>query len=130
MVGAFKALAPYITEEPLKTLVQDVEGNADAIAQYCNRTKDLFHFASTTIAPTVIEGSSAACNVMPQNMRAVVNFRIAEGETTQRVLEHVKAAVNDDTVELRYLQCNDPSATARTDGYGYAKLMESMYRYF
>ena len=130
MVGAFKALAPYITEEPLKTLVQDVEGNADAIAQYCNSVKDLFHFASTTIAPTVIRGSSAACNVMPQNMSAVVNFRIAEGETVEELLAHVKAAVNDDSVEMRFLQCNDPSATARTDGYGYAKLLETMERYF
>lgn len=31
MTGAFETLAPYITEEPLKTLVQDVAGNADAI---------------------------------------------------------------------------------------------------
>lgn len=130
MAGAFKALAPYITEEPLKTLVQDVDGNADAIAQYCNSVKDLFHFASTTIAPTIIRGSSAACNVMPQNMSAVINFRIAEGETVEDLLAHVKAAVNDDSVEMRFLQCNDPSATARTDGYGYAKLLETMEYYF
>ena len=130
MVGAFKALAPYITEEPLKSLVQDVEGNADAIAQYCNTVPGLFPYVSTTIAPTVIRGSSAACNVMPQDMSAVVNFRIAEGETVEQLLSHVKAAVNDDTVEMRFLQCNDPSATARTDGYGYAKLLESMRRYF
>ena len=130
MVGAFKALAPYITEEPLKSLVQDVEGNADAIAQYCNTVPGLFPYVSTTIAPTVIRGSSAACNVMPQDMSAVVNFRIAEGETVEQLLSHVKAAVNDDTVEMRFLQSNDPSATARTDGYGYAKLLESMRHYF
>lgn len=33
MTGAFESLAPYITQEPLKTLVQDVAGNADAIAK-------------------------------------------------------------------------------------------------
>ena len=33
MTGAFETLAPYITQEPLKTLVQDVAGNADAIAR-------------------------------------------------------------------------------------------------
>lgn len=35
MTGAFETLAPYITQEPLKTLVQDVAGNADAIAACC-----------------------------------------------------------------------------------------------
>ena len=66
MAGAFRAIAPYVTEEPLKTLVQDVDQNADAIARYCYETRALFPFVTTTIAPTVIRGSSAACNVMPQ----------------------------------------------------------------
>lgn len=130
MAGAFRAIAPYVTEEPLKTLVQDVEQNADAIARYCYETRALFPFVTTTIAPTVIRGSSAACNVMPQDMSAVVNFRIAEGETAEQVLSHVRQAVADERVELRFLQANDPSATARSDGYGYARLVETMGRYF
>ena len=130
MMGAFKALAPYITEEPLKSLVQDVEGNAGAIAQVCAERRGEVRLGSTTIAPTVIRGSSAACNVMPQDMSAVVNFRIAEGETVEELLSHVRAAIDDETVSLRFLQANDPSATARTDGYGYARLTESMGRYF
>lgn len=130
MAGAFRAIAPYVTEEPLKTLVQDVEQNADAIARYCYETRALFPFVTTTIAPTVIRGSSAACNVMPQDMSAVVNFRIAEGETAEQVLSHVRQAVADERVELRFLQANDPSATARSDGYGYARLVEIMGRYF
>ena len=130
MKGAFQAIAPYVTEEPLKTLVQDVDQNADAIARYCCNTRALFPFVTTTIAPTVIRGSSAACNVMPQDMSAVVNFRIAEGETAEQVLSHVRQAVADESVELRFLQANDPSATARSDGYGYARLVETMGRYF
>ena len=130
MAGAFRALAPYITEEPLKSLAEDVEGNAGAIAAICAQRRELFPFVTTTIAPTVIRGSSAACNVMPQDMSAVVNFRIAEGETVEELLAHVRAAIGDETVSLRFLQANDPSATARTDGYGYAKLTEAMGRYF
>ena len=130
MKGAFQAIAPYVTEEPLKTLVQNVDQNADAIARYCCNTRALFPFVTTTIAPTVIRGSSAACNVMPQDMSAVVNFRIAEGETAEQVLSHVRQAVADESVELRFLQANDPSATARSDGYGYARLVETMGRYF
>ena len=130
MVGAFRALAPYITEEPLKSLAEDVEGNAGAIAAICAQRRELFPFVTTTIAPTVIRGSSAARNVMPQDMSAVVNFHIAEGETVEELLAHVRAAIGDETVSLRFLQANDPSATARTDGYGYAKLTEAMGRYF
>ncbi len=128
--GAFSALAPYITEEPLKTLVADPEGNAEAIAAYCLGVPELFPLVTTTIAPTVIRGSSAACNVMPQNMEAVVNFRIAEGHTTAEVMEKCQRVVADPEVSLRFLQANDPSATARTDGFGYRTLKEAMNRYF
>lgn len=50
MMGAFETLAPYITTEPLKTLVRDVPANADAIAAYCFRDRTLIPFVTTTIA--------------------------------------------------------------------------------
>ena len=130
MTGAFETLAPYITEEPLKTLVQDVAGNADAIAACCMGSPDLFPFVTTTIAPTMIHGGSAACNVMPQDMTAVINFRLADGDTVESVMAHCREAVQDKGVEMRFLQANDPSAIARRDGYGYRKVVESMQRYF
>ena len=130
MIGAFETLAPYITREPLKTLVQDVRGNADAIAAYCHADPALFPYVSTTVAPTMIRGGSAACNVMPQDMQAVINFRIASGDTAESVMAHCRAAVQDPGVSLRFLQANDPSATARRDGYGYRALVETMGRYF
>ena len=130
MMGAFETLAPYITTEPLKTLTRDVHANADAIAAYCFRDRTLFPFVTTTIAPTIIRGSSKACNVMPQDMQAVINFRLADGDTAESVMAHCREAVQDPTVELRYLQANDPSATARRDGYGYRTVVESMERYY
>ena len=130
MAGAFEALAPYITTEPLKALVQDVAGNADAIAGWCHENRALFPFVSSTIAPTVIRGSSDACNVMPQDMQAVINFRLAEGDTTESVMAHCRAAVADEGVSMRYIQANNPSATARRDGYGYAAVVGSMQRYY
>ena len=110
--------------------MQDIPANADAIADYCCKMPALFPFVTTTIAPTVIQGSSKACNVMPQDMKAVINFRLADGDTTESVMAHCRAAVQDETVSLRYQQANDPSATARRDGYGYRTVVESMQRYF
>ena len=130
MMGTFETLAPHITADPLRTLTRDVRANADAIAAYCYQSPALFPFVTTTIAPTVIQGSSRACNVMPQDMQAVINFRLADGDTVESVMEHCRAAVQDPTVELRYQQANDPSATARRDGYGYRTVVDSMQRYY
>lgn len=130
MTGAFETLASYITQEPLKTLVQDVAGNADAIAACCMGSPDLFPFVTTTIAPTMIRGGSAACNVMPQDMTAVINFRLADGDTVESVMAHCREAVQDKGVEMRFLQANDPSAIAKRDGYGYRTVVESFQRYY
>ena len=126
LIACFETLAPYITEEPLRSLVQDVRGNADAIAACCASRPETFPFVTTTIAPTMIQGGSAACNVLPQNMSAVINFRLNRGETAESVLAHCQAATRDLPVRLRYLQANDPSAIARSDGYGYRKLTQAM----
>ena len=101
MTGAFETLAPYITQEPLKTLVQDVAGNADAIAACCMGSPDLFPFVTTTIAPTMIRGGSAACNVMPQDMTAVINFRIADRDSEDEILV-LTTSEPDEFAKCRY----------------------------
>ena len=130
MIGTFEALSSYITEEPFRELVRDVRRNADAIASACAERPETFSFVTTTIAPTMIEGGSAACNVLPQNMRAVINFRLNEGDSIDAVMEHCRAAIGNPKVHLRYLQANDPSATARIDGFGYKKLCEAMSQFY
>ena len=101
-----------------------------AIAACCMGSPDLFPFVTTTIAPTMIRGGSAACNVMPQDMTAVINFRLADGDTVESVMAHCREAVQDKGVEMRFLQANDPSAIARRDGYGYRTVVESFQRYY
>ena len=140
----FESLRPYITMEPLKTLVQDINANREAIASFCLQNKTLFNLVITTIAPTMITGSSAAPNVMPQNMEAVINFRLMESHSPEQVMEHCRTAIRaaglpladePDTepgsgVALSFDQANAPSSIARRDGYGYAKVLASMQRYF
>ena len=126
LAATFQTLSPYITEEPLHSLVQDVSRNRDTIAACCMQRKDTFSFVTTTIAPTMIEGGSSACNVLPQNMRAVINFRLNQGETIESVMAHCRSVVQDESVSLRFLQANNPSAVARYDGPGYQWLTESL----
>ncbi|MER2235303.1 MAG: M20/M25/M40 family metallo-hydrolase [Candidatus Limivicinus sp.] len=130
MAAAFEALAPYITEEPLRSLAQDVRSNAGAIAEICAGRPETFPFVTTTIAPTMIEGGSSACNVLPHNMRAVINFRLNQGDSTESVMSHCRSAVEDPRVRLRYLQANDPSHAARSDSYGYRTLTEVLHKFF
>ena len=140
----FTSLKPYITMEPLKTLVQDTDANQEAIAAFCLQNKTLFNLVITTIAPTMIGGSSTAPNVMPQNMDAVINFRLLEGHTPEQVMEHCREAIRaaglalaDDPgsdpysgVALSFDQANSPSSIARHDGYGYSRVIAAMQHYF
>ena len=140
----FEGLRPYVTMEPLKTLLKDVDANQDAIAAFCLQNKLLFNLVVTTIAPTMIHGSSSAPNVMPQNMDAVVNFRLAEGCSPEMVMDHCRAAIRaaglplaedpgvgpEDGIALSFDQANPPSAKARHDGYGYGKVLAAMQRYY
>lgn len=49
----------------------------------------------TTAAATMISGGVKS-NVLPQEARAVVNFRILPGDTVQSVLDHVLSVVGDE----------------------------------
>ena len=80
--ATFAAVADAVTDPRLAPLVAGgpagIAVHADEIAQVCLADRDLNPLVVTTVAPTVIEGSSQANNVMPQDMRAVINFRILE----------------------------------------------------
>jgi carboxypeptidase PM20D1 len=54
----------------------------------------------TTTAVTMLEGRPKD-NVLPSVARAVVNFRIVPGETTQSVIAHVKEVIDDPRVEVK-----------------------------
>ena len=128
--NAFSLLKPHITEDPLKTLLAADPVDWEAVAAYCAFVPELFPYMTTTIAPTMIEGGSTACNVLPQDMRAVINFRLASGMTPELLMEHCRKAVSDERVELCFLQANAPSIISETDSFGYRKLTETLSRFF
>lgn len=137
LLKSFEILRPYINKEPLKTLVQDMEANFNKITDYCLKSPELFPYVTTTIAPTMIEGGSAASNVMPQNMRAVINFRLNEGDTIDAVMQNAQEALNKlniknikNKIKLKILQANNPSKTAKSDGYGYETLIKCLNKFY
>ena len=67
---------------------------------------------------------------MPQDMQAVINFRIAEGDCAQALMERCQKVVKAEGVALRFRQANDPSRTARFDTAGYEAVKASMLHYY
>jgi carboxypeptidase PM20D1 len=56
-------------------------------------------FLRTTIATTIIEAGTKE-NVLPQEARAVVNFRLLPGDSTDYVISRVKKIINDPRVSV------------------------------
>ncbi|MEZ4429419.1 MAG: M20/M25/M40 family metallo-hydrolase [Nannocystaceae bacterium] len=78
----------------------------------------------TTTAPTIFE-AGAATNVLATRARAIVNFRIAPGDSVEGVLAHVRAVIDDPTITAScILECRDPSSVSPAAGLG----METLTR--
>ncbi len=82
----------------------------------------------TTTAVTVLEGGSKP-NVLPKKASAVINYRIAPGETVQELLDHVRRVVGDE-IEVEAIQANEPSRISPVDGSGFKAIEQAIYAVF
>ncbi len=69
----------------------------------------------TTTAVTMLEGSQAA-NVLPAVAKAVVNVRLAIGDSVETAVERIRATIADPLVELRVLHPGEPSPVSELTG--------------
>ena len=75
----------------------------------------------TTAAATIIEGG-VKDNVLPARARAVINFRIKPGDSTDQVLKYVTRVVDDPRVHIRLFEpeaAEDPSPESSTASAGF-----------
>jgi len=75
----------------------------------------------TTGAVTLINGGSAS-NVVPEEVRAVGNFRIISGSSVYETLEIIKKAIHGLDIEVNLLESLEPSKISRVDGEGWDSL--------
>jgi carboxypeptidase PM20D1 len=81
----------------------------------------------TSTAVTIVEGGVKS-NVLPSKARAVVNFRIAPGDSVAGVLDHVRRVVDDPRVVVKEArETREPSPIASTDAEGF-RLVERTIR--
>jgi carboxypeptidase PM20D1 len=132
---ALEKLEPSMEPGRIKDLVS-VAKNDDPLAlcllaKRLNREPETFPLTVTTVAPTMIEGSSTQPNVMPQDMSAVINFRILAPDTIESVEARVAELVADCGVTVERLAGdNEPSRVSRTDTPVFSRLSSVVARYF
>ena len=126
---ALLTLAPHITQEPMKTWVQDIEQHESELLDWCLSRESLYHQVSTTISPTMISEGSPAANVLPQDMWAVINMRLAPSDPPDVILEHCQNLVGPD-VDLSLDQQIAASRPSEIDSYGYSHLRQVLEHYF
>lgn len=73
----------------------------------------------TTVAVTMLDGGTAA-NVLPSSLSAVLNIRVAQGESTTTVVSTLERAINDPAVRIDVLEDSEPTSLSPTDNEQFA----------
>ncbi|MGH7467274.1 MAG: M20 family peptidase [Longimicrobiales bacterium] len=103
--GASRALLETVAGQqplPSRLVVRNLWLFAPLVKQRMARAPGTDATLRTTIAPTMLQASPKD-NVLPTLARAVVNFRLLPGESSQDVIDHVRAAIDDPRVQIRSL---------------------------
>ncbi|KIG14716.1 putative M20/M25/M40 family peptidase [Enhygromyxa salina] len=79
----------------------------------------------TTTAVTVIEGGVKA-NVLPPRARALVNHRINAGDTVERVVAHVREAVDDPRVQVTLVVGNEVPRISDAQAPGFSTIARAV----
>lgn len=87
-------------------------------------TRAMLH---TTIAVTMFN-AGIKDNVLPPSATAVVNFRPAPGDSKEKIIAHVKKAIDDDRITIKDISASTPPTNiADPHGKGY-KMLEKTIR--
>ena len=86
----------------------------------------------TTTAPTMLE-SGVKDNVLPSKATAKINFRILPGETIQTVKEYVIETIDDERIEVTFLNeaiSSNPSSVSETGSFGFRVIERTAHEIF
>ncbi len=80
----------------------------------------------TTTAPTIFRAGSKV-NVLPQEARAVINFRLHPRDNAADIKARILRMIDDPRVKVRSFDVREPSSVSTVDGEGF-KLIDSALR--
>lgn len=88
-----RLLAPHMTDPDLSAWAGEPEAHAGELARRLAAVRELYPHVQTTMAQTMLAGSSPSANVLPAHVVATVNFRLLPGDTPEGVLAWARGAV-------------------------------------
>lgn len=83
----------------------------------------------TTFVPTQLKASPAA-NILPDEAHVIVNVRILQGDTIEKVVEHIKAILADLPVDVEALGDMKPSKISETNTESYELIVKTIEKHF
>jgi carboxypeptidase PM20D1 len=85
----------------------------------------------TTTAATIIQGGFKP-NVLPTDVRAVVDYRILPGDTVDGVIDHVRNTIDDDDIEIRQIgnKASDPSRVSDSTNESFGSIARAIQQIF
>ena len=84
----------------------------------------------TTISPTIFK-SGIKENLIPSEAKAVINFRILSGETSNDVSTYVSKTINDERIKIKSTGIvNEPSLISSVESGGYKAIEKTIREIF
>ncbi len=103
-----RRIAPHLPA-PLRPVVRGVSLNAAAVGRLLTLAgAEAGAMARTTVATTTLSGSPAN-NVIASTAKAGLNVRIMVGDTVAGVVDHIRRAIDDDTIAINVVDAGEPS---------------------
>jgi len=130
VVSMMKGMAPYFDDEKLKTLYSEPETNSQELIDIWSQDDKLSAFIHTTKAMTMLRGSKQD-NVMPNDVSAVLNFRLLPKNTPDSIAQWVKDIIQDPEIEVLVWNEHATPATDAPDnfkqgqGFGFDEVKEA-----
>lgn len=132
--GTFRDMFGYLGPEmslPMKIVFANQWLFGSLIKSQLSDTPSTNASLKTTSAVTVFQGGEKA-NVLPQNARAIVNFRIHPRDSIKKVMDHVKDVINDPRVKIDYFKetATKPAPTSPIDSstyQNYTKIISEVF---
>jgi len=130
LIRLFENIKPYLVDLELANLMNNIELNKDNIASYLAKDSKLSPYVQTTIAPTMISSDSKGANVLPQEVKAIINLRLSDSDTIEQVKEHINQICKEIDVTINYKSCINASAISSIDSTEYQLLTNTIKDYF
>jgi len=125
----FKSLAPELPSA-MKFAAKNVRLFSGLLKGYLAKNYITNAMIRTTIAPTIINAGTKE-NVLPQEARAVVNFRLLPGDSMGYVTGRVKKIINDPRVTVEPIgKANEASIISDLNSEGYKILKRTIAEVF